>query len=607
MTSMASHMPCDFCSRSAENTPMLFRSSLWALVLLFAATFAVQAEIVPDLIVGTDPAFADPEPVKDFKRDFKSIWRLALRRPEADYQQKAAETIARAYRYGVPGMPDLVPELENILTADKSHPTARYSAANTLIVLESKGSAPKLLEASQKHGADLRQLIEPTLAKWDFAPAREIWTKRLEEKHVFPRDLILALRGLAIVGESAAVPSIVKISTDILRPAHIRLEAARAAGQISDSGLESDAATNAQETRMNPQVNRLCAAYLLQKHSSDPARKLLLEFAVDKDPSLAALALARLNEIDPELVVPIAISSMKNADPKVREQGAICFLKLPQPDRILPLAELLADDNPVVRKLVGENFVRLADEASLNRVIRFETMRILAGERWQGQEQSALVLGSLNHGPAAARLVELLESTRPEVMIHTAWALRKLADEDTIPAIVDKIGRQTTERRARTIPGVDEQVAHLFEACGRMKAKAAEPLMMAYVPKNRRIDISRSSAIWALGQLFEGTPNEKVSDALMGRILDDDPQNPENPFIKQASVVSLVKMKEVDRVTALQNYISKGTPYSAVGLAIRWALQELGGVAMPEPTPDAAPEGEWFLEPLGDSFRKKDN
>ena len=586
---------------------MLIRSLIWATVLLFAATSAARAEIVPDFVAGTDPAFSDPERIKDFKRDFKGIWRQALLRPEADYQQKAAETVARAYRYGIPGMTDLIPDLETILTNDKSHPSARYSAANALIVLEAKSSAAKLMEASQKHGADLRQLVEPALAKWDYAPVRDVWIKRLDAKQTFPRDLILALRGLSTVDETAAVPAITKIATDILRPAHIRLEAARAAGLIASSGLESDAERSAHEARILPQVNRLCAAYLLAKHTSEPARRLFLEFAVDKDPSLAAFALNRLNELNPELVVPLAINSMKNADPKVREQGAICYLHLAQPDRLLPLAELLADDSPTVRQRVGEGFVRLDQDSKLSTVIRSESMRILSGERWQGQEQAALVLGTLNHQEAAPRLVQLLDSTRPEVMIHTAWALRKVADEETIPAIVDKIGRQTAERRLRPIEGVDEQVAHLFEACGRMKAKPAEPLMLAYVPKDRRMDISRSSAIWALGQLHEGTPNEKVSDALMGRFLDDDPQTPENPFIKQVSLVSLVKMKEVDRVPAIQKTVEKSTPASAVGLATRWALKELAGIEVSAPVPEALPDGEWFLEPLGANFGKQAN
>ena len=586
---------------------MLFRSLTWATVLLFAATTAARAEIVPDFLAGTDPAFADLEMIKDFKRDFKGIWRQALLRPEADYQHKAAETVARAFRYGIPGMTDLIPELETILTDDKSHSTARYSAANALIVLEAKSSAAKLLEVSQKHGADLRQLVEPALANWDFAPIREVWIKRLDSKQTFPRDLKLAFRGLSTVGETAAVPAITKIATDILRPAHIRLEAARAAGQIASSDLESDAERSARDVRILPQVNRLCAAYLIAKHTSEPARRLFLEFAVDKDPSLAAFALNRLNELNPELVLPLAIDSMKNADPKVREQGAICYLQLAQPDRIPPLADLLADASPVVRRLVGEGFVRLDQDPKLSPVIRSESMRILSGERWQGQERAALVLGTLNHGVAASRLVQLLDSNRPEVMIHTAWALRKIADEDTIPAIVDKIVRQTTERRLRTIPGVDEQVAHLFEACGRMKARPAEAMMMAYVPKDRRMDISRSSAIWALGELNAATPVEKVSGPLLDRILDNDPQNPENPFIKQVSIVSLVKMKEVERVPALAKTVEKSTPPTAVGIATRWALKELAGIEAPAPIPESLPDGEWFLEPLESLFGNKAN
>ena len=78
-------------------------------------------------------------------------------------------------------------------------------------------------------------------------------------------------------------------------------------------------------------------------------------------------------------------------------------------------------------------------------------------------QQAALLLGKLVHKPAANRLVELLDSPRPEVMIGSAWGLRKLAEPATIPGILDKIRRQTAERRTRPIPGIDEQVAQQQE------------------------------------------------------------------------------------------------------------------------------------------------
>jgi HEAT repeat protein len=570
------------------------------LLLLLSPAAPASAELTPDFLMETDPEFQPLPPVKDFKRDFKGIWLLALQRPEADYQRKAAETVARAHEHGIPGLVELAPTLENILTAPASHPAARHAAARALIVLESRDSAARLLEAGLKYGADLRQLIEPALAQWNFSPARAVWTQRLESAPTFPRDLILSLRGLGRIRDATALPAISKIALDPLRPSHIRLEAAQAAGRIVDSGLEAAAVQLAHDRRTSPLVNRLCAVRLLARHSSNHAQRLLVELAGESDPAVVAGALRRLNEIDPELVAPLAEQALQSADPHVREAGANAWIRRPSPERIKPLARLLDDDHPSVRKLAGEGLYRLAENPQLGEVIRSESMQVLAGNRWQGQVQAALVLGMLDHKPAADRFVELLESSRPDVMSHAAWGLRKLAEPRTIPAIVDKIRRQTIERKNRSVPGVDEQVAHLFEACGKLQVLEAEPLMMQYVPKDptRTMDVSRSAAIWALGRLHAGTLNGPLADALIARVQDDSVKPFESPLVKQMSVVALVRMNAAGYGPALKRSIALHTPASALDLATRWAVRELTDEELPAPLPPRYPDGVWFLEPL---------
>ena len=584
---------------------MLRCSLIWAaaLLLMFLAATA-NAEIVADYLMGTDPEFPAPALVKDFKRDFKGLWLQALQRPETDYQRMAAETVARAHEYGIPDLIELAPTLEKILTTSSSHPSARFAAARALIILDSRDSAAKLLGAGLSNGADLRQLVEPALADWNFAPAQAVWMKRLESPQTFPRDLMLALHGLGQSRDKAALPTISKIAMDMLRPSHIRLEAAQAAGEIVDSGLETDADQLVHDRRVSPLINRLCAVRFLSRHSSEQARKLLIELATDQEPSLAAAALQRLNEIDPELVVPMAEQAMQSADLHVREAGANAYILRPSPDRIKPLARLLDDDHPSLRKLVGESLVKLDDNPQLSEVIRTESMLLLAGDRWQGQEQATLVLGMLDHKPAADRLVELLESPRRDVMIAAAWGLRKLAEPHTIPAIVDKIRRQTLERKDRDVPGFDEQVAHLFEACGKLHVMDAEPLMMQYVPKEgirgERI-LSRSAAIWALGHLHAGTPNVSVGDALIARVLDDADKPREIPLVKQMSVVSLVRMNAVQYGRELKSSIALHTPATPLDLATRWAVRELTGEELPASALGRFPDGSWFLEPLESS------
>ena len=82
-------------------------------------------------------------------------------------------------------------------------------------------------------------------------------------------------------------------------------------------------------------IDRLCAVRLLKHHESETARRLLIDLASDTEPSIKAAALVRLNEIDSNLVLPLADSAMKNDDPHVREQGLLAYLKLPTRERRL--------------------------------------------------------------------------------------------------------------------------------------------------------------------------------------------------------------------------------------------------------------------------------
>lgn len=563
------------------------------------APCASRAEIKPEFQMDFDPELKLPDPVKNFTRDFKGVWIQALERPEVDLQRMTADTVAAAHKHGIPDLIETVPVLEKILTSPESHPSARYAAARALIVLDSRSSAEKLLKAAQEFGADLRQLVEPVMADWNFAPAKAVWIDRIKSTQPRRRDLTLALRGLGKTREIAALHDLKQIMLDKIRTPDIRLEAAAAAGQTTDSGLEADAEALASSKQPADVFSRVCAVRLLARHSSESARQLLGQLAVDTEPSVAAAALHRLNEIDPALVLPFVEQSLKNADPLVRDEAAKAYLSLPDPARIRRLGPLLDDDHPDVRGHIREGFYRLADKEELSEPIRSSAMQVLTGQRWQGQEQAALLLGALEYMPASMRLVELLDSTRESVMVASAWALRKVADPKTIPGILDKATRQTAARRIRHSEALDQQVAHLFEACGRMQAKEAKPLLLQYVPKDLVMgERSRSAAIWALGWLHAGVPDKALGDALIARVLDPSIMPPEFFLVKQHCSIALARMKAVEHAPALRKIIETRTFHSHFGLGVRWAVKELTGEEMPEPQPQAIAQGVWFLDPL---------
>jgi hypothetical protein len=135
-----------------------------------------------------------------------------------------------------------------------------------------------------------------------------------------------------------------------------------------------------------------------------------------------------------------------------------------------------------------------------------------------------------------------------------------------------------------------------------MKYETAEPLLREYVPKNFKIgQQSRKSAIWALGLLHAGVPDEPLARQLLERVVDQGGpgQLAERVPIKEISAVSIGRMHATSQATGLQKFVGPEIPPNRLGMTIRWALMELTGESIPEPSgallPDAAL---WFLEPL---------
>lgn len=544
-------------------------------------------------------------PVLSFRKAYSDkylpLWLQALDRPEADLQSLAAETVAQAHLEGIPKMIEAKPALARIVASKEAHPAARFTAARALIVLEAKDAAPELFQAAQGSDPAVRQLIEPALAHWNHEPAKEVWRKRLTNKDSSHRDIMLALRCLGDAGDQAALPQLLSMAHAPERLPAERLAAARSAGQIKDDGLEGDAQkfVHAKSTILD----RLCAMGLLERHSSEGSRKLFLGLAVDAEPSVASAALRRLNAIDPALVLPLAEKALHNADSGIRAEGVRCFAALPTAERLQLLGKLLDDPHPGVRSQVREDFRRLAADANWLPVIQQSAMDALNAISWRGQEQATLILGHLDHKPAAQRLIKLLDSPRGEVMIASAWGLRKLSLPETSAELHKKAEYLTEVRlRQRNFDDLDFQAAHLFEALGRLKYKPAEPLMRRYVAKNYAMgEYSRAAAIWALGLLHEGKPDEALAAQITSRVTEPgSAMPPEMDRVRKGGAISLGKMRATSQAGALQSYFNPNG-YSTTDLAIRWSLQELTGQKIPLPPPAILSKGGWFLEPIDTS------
>lgn len=575
--------------------------ALCFLLLCFAQqSDSPASDLRPVLLQHVDPKLVIPSNERTFDARLIPLWREALLRPEAEYQRQAALAVLQAQAEGFSGLEAAQPELRQVLTAPQTSTHARLAAAQALVALNRRDEAPALLEAGLKHGGDFRQIIEPALAAWNYEPVRSLWRQRLTDSTVARRDLLLAMQGLGQVKDADALPALLKLAgPGQAAPAVVRLAAARAAADIADSGLEAQAAPLMNATATI--IDRLCAVSLLKQHQAASAQALLNRLALDQEPPVAAAALETLFQIDPALVLPLASQAAASRDVNVRRVAARTWIVRPDPERVAALARLLDDPHPGLRSEVCEALFQHAQQPSLNELIRTEAMKMLSGESWRGQEQGALLLAALNHRAAAPRLVELLESTRPEVMVASAFSLRKLAVTDTLPALLDKAQRQTDHclKEALTPPAVDVQVAHLFEAMGRMKYAAAEPLMRQHVPKNLTLGAqARAGAVYALGWLYEGRVDEALAKQLMARLMDSSGEPPEVEPVRLLSAISIGRMKAQSQLAGLKSLAGSPIRPDPVSHAIRWSVQQISGEEIPLEPMRPQLRGGWFLERL---------
>src|SRR5205823_1102843 len=121
----------------------------------------------------------------------------ALDRPEVEMRLRAAQAIGLAHRRGMKGLESTVAPLVKALDEPTQHPTVRIAAAQTLIALDARQAAPSLLTHARDGDAELREVVEPALARWDHRPARAIWLARLDAPASPTRSLVLAIRALA--------------------------------------------------------------------------------------------------------------------------------------------------------------------------------------------------------------------------------------------------------------------------------------------------------------------------------------------------------------------------------------------------------------------------
>ena len=341
-----------------------------------------------DPVIGSpmyqDPYLPSPRLEQIFPEKAKALWLKALNRPEADVRRQAAAAVALARRRNdavllrfaagatgllaaplgsapltaasalIPSRPDVtdlslfIGPLSQALDQPDQHPAVRLADAQALIALD--GGIPlRSCSGTPRRTAGKCAISSNRPWRWDYRPARAAWLERLRDPATPQRSLVLAIQALAVVGEDQAADRLREIVLSEQTAGPIRLEAARALGSLRSDGLEKDAERLAGDASPRGLVGRLTAAALLRHSRGDDAVRLLQRFADDAEPAVAAPAVARLLEIDPDLLAPAVEHLLASPDANLRSYAVDVLFRRPSEARVKLLAERLDDADPDVR------------------------------------------------------------------------------------------------------------------------------------------------------------------------------------------------------------------------------------------------------------------
>jgi len=539
-----------------------------------------------------------------FPKGAKALWLRALERPEADLRCKAAHAIALAHRDGVKGFETTIGPLLAVFDRADAPPTVRLAVAEALIALEAREAADSLFRQAQSGDSDLRERVEPVLARWDHRPARAVWLARLREPSTPQRNLVLAIRGLSAVREEQAAERLRAIVLGERIAGPIRLEAARALGTLRMSGLESEAERLASDASPRGLVARLLAAALLRRHRGAEAIRLLQRLAQDPEPTVAANAVARLLEIDPELLVPTVELLLSSPDAKLRSFGIDVLRRRPSEKHVRLLTGQLDDTDSEARLRARRYLRELAGEKEWRNPILTEATALLKTRQWRGLEQATILLTQLDRKPAAARLVELLSFERPEVSLSAAWGLRKLAVPETLPGVAAYVENQLKRPPdpQGSLAGIrDHVLSQLNQFLGQQTYRPADALLRRFIPKNmnaRTGPESRAAALWALGLIHEGRTVDSLAVAAEARLHDTNSMPPEDLRVRRMSALLLGRLKAKKAVDSLRQYYTVREPSDdTVSNACGWALEQITGEVVPPPKTVRKARHNWFLVP----------
>ena len=550
-------------------------------------TWPPQGTLTPFLLF-EEPYLPIPAVANEYTAAVVPLLKEALESGNADLQRDAAVSIIQLHEGGFRDCSSLQDPLAAVLKVEGANRLLRKDVARALVAIDARESADALFKTIGRD-ADLVRIVEPALARWYHQPAQEVWRRRLENVDIEAAFLVRsAILGAGLSRDQRSMRLLQNLIVHSPQATY-RLAAAKALGSISETGLEEFSGQLLEERSdvLSPAsaaktvLHRLMAVEVIRNHRSDSARKTLLELAADSEGAIASVAWESLLRSDPVALRSLTRQSITAQDARVRGFVVDVLLATPDSAAVEQLGLLLDDRHRDVRNAARGALLTISKMPELREDVIAAGVAGLHRDRWEGLEQSAVLLGILDHEPAADRCFELLTHPRTESAVAAAWALRKFMIPATLPRMFQfcEDFDETLVAGRRHADSAPIVAGHLFEAMGQMLYRPAEPLLRQYIAKKApRLAVPlRQSAIAAIGWLNEDSGDEELSALFLQRWLDEGPLPIyERENVRIASILSIGRIKapsfEAQVRSRYPGVSSDGRTYS-----MEWALTRFTG------------------------------
>ena len=569
-----------------------------------------------DIIQHDWPMFSDPVMVHEEKvlvvaEKLIPTWLEALSSEQDEIRFDAVQTIRLAAMKKLPGLEITIDPLIKLVANQETGKSIRYTAASALVLLDAKQAEDIFVNAVQNGEFEFSLIVESSLIRWKSEPMLEIWRTRIGDAN--SRSLTrLAFHGLAANGTDEDQLALVNFATDRANSNSLRIEAAKVLAIYAAQPYLQQAT----ELASGNTADKLVAAYMASPQPMEPNQGqtvLLSQLCESTNYAAAGIAAEALISGNSANVLKLAEVLARHRNPKARKAYVTALYQNIDVNSLGALVVYLDDADPELRVQVRNWLGELAEQEQLLPGIIQTIEAAVRSESWRLQEQGLHLAVMLDQRQVAEDALKLLPSQKAEVLVTSAWALRRLQVPETLAPILSYCDSLKLAFLGEKLPrdlefAMNEQLAHLYQMFGQMKYKPASGLMQRFTRKEQSLRFRiRAAAAWALGKIWEGDLNGDagVAPLLYTRLTDEAPIPPEDALVKRMCAISLARLgSDTDQTIAALHKYRKQTlrgdapSFNSLHTGATWALTELTGEKFPEPVAEDYNEGPWLIEPF---------